>query len=253
VDHQLEQALTFVGCFPVLRPVLFFTALLACATPGWAAKNPAKEVIHFQAEEFLAWPEAVDPASRETAERLVAERRKLIETLEAEDFVLVPTTFGNRVDEPKALQAWRTEEHQKIRALFTPGQEKRFREFRADWLERVEQARAVFPLVSRPSVSLQTTMDGEKTVVHLLVNAPSTLYRLVIDRVSEFDEGVQVEAAWVRPSLAELVGATPEPVTVSQKAEFRPKGNLELWVRPLDLDLPYRRPYEKVLEVPLAH
>lgn len=218
-----------------------------------ADASPGSKASLFRAEEFLAWDEAVDAASRAEAERLLRERKEWVSRLEEQDFKLVPSAFGDHLHEPEALQRWRRKEHQTILKLIPAGKSKKFQKFREQWLREIAAARDAFPLLPNPPVSLQTTDNGQKMTVDLILGAPSTSFSLEIDEVKEKEHSVEVRATWVRPPLSSLVGKVPEPSQISQRVELTRKENLEVWVRTRDEDLPIRTNYQKLLAVPLGN
>lgn len=218
---------------------------------AWAAK-PMAAADPYRGEEFLAWDGALDEGARQEARRLVEERRALIARQDTRDFQWVPTPFGDRPDESDEVKKFRQQEHQKIRALLPASKEKDFQAFREGWKRQVEAARAAFPLLPKPPVSLQTTDDGSALTVDLVIGAPSPLFQLEIDQVEETKDGVVVRATWVRPPLGVLAGKTVEAAQVAKKATFARRGKLEVWVRTRDEDLPFRTEYQRLLAVPLA-
>jgi len=223
-----------------------------CLLPQVPAQASGPPAALYRAEEFLAWAGAADDTARKEAERLLRERHTLIARQEAQDFELVPTPFGDRPDEPEEVLEWRRQEHRKLLALIPKGRAKEFEKFREDWRRQAEAARTAFPLLPKPPISLQTTDDGEKMTVDLIIGAPSSLFALEIDEVKETDEGVEVRATWVRPPASALVGKAPETAQVARRAEFARKGKLVVWLRTRDEDLPFRTAYQKLLAVPLG-
>lgn len=235
-----------------MRLLLLIAALALPAVSVSFSSPPLPSTEGYSAEEFLAWDGAVDPISRTAALEIIQARRQLILRQEAADFRRVPTVFGTRLDEPEALKKFRAEEHKKIRSLLPRGREKDFQSHRSTWLQEIEKARAAFPLLPNPPLSLQTTFKAEQVLVELTLSAPSPLYHLEIDQVTSEKDAAVVRATWVRPPLGELIGHTPEPASITRPLQLAPQPRLELWLRTRDEDLPFRTEYLRVLNAPLT-
>lgn len=214
--------------------------------PAWPE---AREL--YRAEALLTWGKLTTPVVEQEVASLIRRRQVLIENLSAADFTIVPTPFGSRLDEPAALQKLRQEEHRKILAFIPRAEHKNFEQFYKSWLEEITRANSAFPLLPKPNLDIQLESREGSHLVTFLVAAPSPRFTLTVDSLKPGQDSNIIHVTWNRPPLDELRGQEPQPTTIRQHVEVSPAKKIEIWLRARDGDLPFRRDYVKLAELPL--
>jgi hypothetical protein len=202
----------------------------------------------FAAEELLAWSDAeLTEDERATLQELIAKREALIGELVASDLKIVDTPFGSRVDEPENLKQLRKEEHAAVLLLLKGRTIRAFRKFREELLVEVDEARKQFPLLEKPSLSIEVTSVEDVATLTIQAGAPHPHYRMAVDKVEQVGDVAKIFVTWIRPSSYALVGQKSGEFFLQSEVQVPSGIGIEVWVRVRDDDWPIRREYQRAL------
>jgi hypothetical protein len=237
-----------------LKLRVFTLSLMAAllAVPARAAE------VELQAEDALHCPGAELPEeTRRQLAALVEERKALARSITIEDFSMVPTLFGVRIDLPEEVVAWRAKESERVRQLVPASTLERIEAFAVEVRDRSSEFERRYPLKQNLGVGLTKSVrkNGEEKILEmdLSVTTESSDYKISHECVVEEDGKLLLKVTLVRPSHYAVMDKEPAPSEL--KAQISQSGlpkSVEIWTRTIDETLPLSLAFKRVGSVPLA-